>query len=233
MVKLFFLCRRRADITHERYAALLLEGHVPIALHHHPTMRRYVVNIVEQSPPGGIELDSIGELSFSTLEDFRERLYDSPEGEKIVHADVAGFMGGAVAYATTEYVQKSLLPPPTLGQRSSGVKLICPVRRREGMSHEAFVEHWLTRHVPIALEHHPQLVKYVTNVVDRKLADGGEEWDGFAELHFASRADATERMFPSAESERIVREDIARFLSRAIPYRVAEWVQKREPLQNE
>jgi uncharacterized protein (TIGR02118 family) len=101
------------------------------------------------------------------------------------------------------------------------------------MGHAAFADHWLTRHVPLAIEHHPQLVKYVTNVVDQKLSAGGEDWDGFAELHFASLADATERMFPSAESERIVREDIARFLSRAIPYRVAEWVQKLEEFQNE
>jgi hypothetical protein len=233
MVKLFFLCRRRPDITHERYVELLLDGHVPIALRHHPAMRRYTVNVVEQSPPGGIELDSIGELSFPTLEDYRERLYDSPEGERIVHADVARFMGGADAYATTEHVQKSLVPPPVLGRRSSGVKLICPVRRRDGMSHETFVDHWLTRHVPIALEHHPQLVKYVTNVVDRKLSDTGDEWDGFAELHFANLGDATERMFRDADGERIVRQDIARFLSRAIPYRVAEWVQKLEPIQNE
>jgi hypothetical protein len=233
MVKLVFLCHRRPDLTHARYAELLLEGHVPIALRHHPAMLSYVVNIVEQSPPGGPQLDSIGELTFATLEDFRQRLYDSPEGEKIVHADVARFMGGAVAYATTEHVQKSLRPAPPLGQRSPGVKLVCPVRRREGMSHGAFVEHWLTRHVPLAIEHHPQLVRYVTNVVDRRLSDAGEEWDGFAELHFATLADATERMFPSAESERIVREDIARFLSRAIPYRVAEWVQKVEGDQNE
>jgi uncharacterized protein (TIGR02118 family) len=228
MVKLFFLCHRRPDITHERYAALLLDGHVPIALRHHPAMRAYVVNIVEQNAPGARELDSIGELSFATLDDFRRRLYDSPQGEKIVHADVARFMGGAVAYATTEHVQKCVVPPPDVGRRSPGVKLVCPVRRRDGMSHAAFVEHWLTRHVPLAIEHHPQLVKYVTNVVDEKLSDGGEEWDGFAELHFSSLEDATQRMFPSPESERIVREDIARFLSRAIRYRVAEWVQKVE-----
>ena len=227
MVKLIFLCRRRPDITHEAYARLLLKGHVPIALRHHPAMRKYVVNIVEQSPPGGAELDSIGELSFASLDDFRQRLYDSPEGERIVHEDVARFMGGADAYATTEHVQKSMIAPPALGALSPGVKMICPVRRQGGMSHEEFAEHWLTRHVPLALEHHPHLTKYVTNVVDRRLSDTAEDWDGFAELHFATLEDATQRMFPSAESERIIREDIARFLSRAIPYRVAEYVQKR------
>lgn len=227
MVKLIFLCRRRPDITHETYGRLLLEGHVPIALRHHPAMRKYVVNIVEQSPPGGTELDSVGELSFDSLADFRQRLYDLPQGEKIVHEDVARFMGGADAYAATEHVQKSLLAPAALGTRSPGVKLICPVRRRDGMSHGQFVEHWLTRHVPLAIEHHPQLTRYVTNVVDQRLSDTAEDWDGFAELHFASLEDATQRMFPSPESERIIRDDIARFLSRAIPYRVAEYVQKR------
>ena len=75
MVKLIFLCRRRPDITHDRYAALLLGGHVPIALRHHPTMQRYTVNIVEQSPVELDPLDSIGELSFATLADFRERIF--------------------------------------------------------------------------------------------------------------------------------------------------------------
>ncbi|MFN8642382.1 MAG: hypothetical protein U0802_12285 [Candidatus Binatia bacterium] len=80
MVKLIFLCHRRPDITHERYVELLLRGHVPIALRHHPALRRYTVNIVERGPEDEAALDSIGELSFDSLADYRERLYDSPEG---------------------------------------------------------------------------------------------------------------------------------------------------------
>jgi hypothetical protein len=150
MVKLIFFCRRRPDITHDRYADLLLNGHVPIALRHHPTMLEYVVNIVEHSPAGEAEVDSIGELSFARLDDFRNRLYDSPEGEEIVHRDVAQFMGGAHSYATTEHVHKSADHGP-LGSRSVGVKLICPIRRLPGMSRAELVDHWLHRHVPLAL----------------------------------------------------------------------------------
>jgi len=225
MVKLIFLCCRRADITHERYAALLLDGHVPIALRHHPTLRRYTVNIVEQGPPAEAALDSIGELSFETLRDYRERLYDSPEGERIVQCDVAGFMGGAHAYATTEHVQKAG-PERQLGQRTVGVKMFCPLRRRPGMTHAQFADHWLTTHVPLALAHHPHLVRYVTNVVDQTLSDGAPAWDGFAELSFANPADARERMFGSPEGERIVRADIARFIGHTFPYVVREYVQK-------
>lgn len=226
MVKLFFLCRRRPDLTHAQYAELLLQGHVPVALRHHPAMRRYVVNVVEAIRPGAQELDSIGELSFDTLDDYRHRLYDSPEGERIVHADVARFMGGADAYATTEHVQRDERARGPLGTRSPGVKLICPLRRRPDLTHERFVAHWLGTHVPLAKRHHPGLVGYVTNVVDAKLSPRGEDWDGIAELWFASAEDATARMWDSPEGERIVRDDIGKFIGHTTPYGVAEYVQK-------
>jgi uncharacterized protein (TIGR02118 family) len=223
MVKLFFLCRRRTDLSHDEYVERLLRGHVPIALRHHPTMRRYVVNIVAETPPGEEQLDSIGELSFDSLEDFRTRLYDSPEGQTVVQRDVSAFLGGAHAYATTEHVQKATALAVPLGQRSPGVKLVCPLLRRAGMSHQAFVDHWLGRHVPLALRHHPGLTKYVTNVVDERLSPAGEAWDGFAELHFATRGDWRQGLFDSPEGERIVREDIARFIGKTGAYRVAEY----------
>jgi uncharacterized protein (TIGR02118 family) len=225
MIKLIFLCRRRPDISHERYVELLLGGHVPIALHHHPSMRRYVVNVVEQGRANEEVLDSIGELWFDSLADYRERLYDSSEGERIVQRDVAQFLGGADAYVTTEHVQKAIGAAP-LGARTPGVTMFCPLRRRADLTHAQFVEHWLTRHVPLALEHHPHMVRYVTNVVDQRLSGTAPEWDGFAEISFASAADVGERLFASAEGERIVRDDIARFIGHTFPYLVGSYVQK-------
>jgi len=222
MVKLIFLCRRRPDITHERYAELLLGGHVPIALKHHPTMRRYTVNLVERGPESEAPLDSIGELSFDTLSNFRQRLYDSPEGERIVARDVARFMGGAHAYATTEVVQKATAERP-LGQRAPGLKIFCPVRRRPDISHDAFVRHWQTVHVPLALEHHPHMTRYVTNLVDAKLAPDAPDWDGLAEITLAT---PTSPMFGSPAGEALIRADIARFIGHTFPYVVAEYVQK-------
>ncbi len=226
MVKLMFLCRRRADLTHARYAELLLASHVPIALKHHPPMRRYVVNIVEQTPAGWEELDSIGELFFDSLDDFRERLYDSPAGREIVQRDVAGFMGGADAYVTTEHVQRSLANRPALGARTLGVKLVCPLVRRPEMTHAEFVAHWLNQHVPLALKHHPQMTTYVTDTVERRLGDTGPELDGIAELHFPSEEALRSGLFDSAAGERIIRDDIARFIGRTAAYRVAEYRQK-------
>ena len=222
MVKLVFLCVRRADLTHERYAELLLGGHVPIALRHHPTMRKYVVNVVEGLRAGAAPLDSIGELSFDSLDDFRERLYDDDEGRRIVERDVAGFMGGAHAYVTREHVQKNDAPAIAPGERSPGVKIVGLVRRPDGMTHDAFVDHWLHRHVPLALRHHPGLHKYVTNVVEGRLGDA-PDWDGIAELHFPSPEAMRTRFFDSPDGERIIRQDMIRFIGRTWGYDVAEY----------
>jgi uncharacterized protein (TIGR02118 family) len=139
--------------------------------------------------------------------------------------DVAGFLGGAYAYATTEHVNKAIDARP-LGHRAPGMKMFCPLRRRADLTHEQFVAHWRTTHVPLALEHHPRMVRYVTNVVDQRLSKDGPDWDGFAEISFASADDVRERLFGSPEGERIVRDDIARFIGHTFPYWVGEYVQK-------
>jgi uncharacterized protein (TIGR02118 family) len=79
--------------------------------------------------------------------------------------------------------------------------------------------------VPLALRHHPGLHKYVTNVVDARLGDA-PEWDGIAELHFPSVEAMRNRFFDSPEGERIIREDMPRFIGLTWGYDVAEWVQK-------
>lgn len=229
MVKLVFFCRRRHDLGHDEYVRRVLEGHVPLALRHHPTLRGYVVNVVEDAPPDLPAVDSVGELWFDSLADFHERLYDSPAGRAAIERDVAGFMGGADAYVTTEHVQQRSGPPAPAGTRSPGVKLVCPVRRRPDLDHEAFVAHWLDRHVPLALRHHPGLASYVTNVIEGRVDGAPAEWDGIAELHFASADDFRTGLFDSPAGEAAIRSDMARFIGRTGAYRVAEYVQRRPP----
>lgn len=228
MVKLMFFCRRRPDVTHDQYARLVLEGHVPLALRHHPTMQGYVVNVVEASSDGLEAFDSVAALEFETLDDFHERLYGSPEGRAEIERDVQGFMGGADAYVTREHVHKDI-EPGALGTRSPGVKLVCPVRRRDGMTHDEFVEHWLTRHVPLALKHHPGLSRYVTNVVEGALSEDAPPWDGIGELHFPSLDAFETGLFDSPEGAALIRADVERFIGTTGFHRVAEYVQKRRP----
>lgn len=224
MVKLVFLCERRPDLTHEEYVLRLLEGHVPLALRHHPTLRRYVVNIVDDTRGEAPPLDSIGELWFDSLADFRERLYDSAEGERIVARDVAGFMGHASTYVTVEHVQRAPAEV-TIGVRSPGPKLIACVGRRAGLSHAEFERHWRERHAPLALRHHPTTL-YVTNVVSEQLGSGGPDYDGIAELGFGSAEDIRERLYLTPEGKAEIEADMARFLGTIHAYVVSEYVQR-------
>src|SRR5438477_496453 len=106
MVKLVFLCRRRPDITYERYAELLLRGHVPLALRHHPTLR-YVTDVVDERLGGdGPDYDGFAELAFASAEDVRSRIYLSPAGQAEIEADISRFIARVHAYLVAEYVER-------------------------------------------------------------------------------------------------------------------------------
>lgn len=229
MPKLIFLCHRRPELSHEQYAEHLIRSHVPIALRHHTSMRRYVVNVVTLGLlPGPRELDSIGELSFDSLEDYRDRLYDSEEGRRVVGRDVAQFIGGADGYACTEHVRKGADRPGPYEEAAPlpapGAKLILCLKRKPDMTHGAFVDYWLEKHAPLVLEHGARVSKYVQNVVDQRLSPEATAYDGFAELHFASEDDFLAQMASHSQGPNPVQEDTARFVGEMAVWRVAEHV---------
>lgn len=224
-MKMVFLCRRQPELTRERYAELLLDGHVPLALRHHPTMRRYVVNVVETSVGDAPDLDSVGELWFDTIEDFRERLYDSPEGERIIARDVAGFLASADGYATLEHVQREPPRAPSRGVASPGLKLVVALERAAGLDPEGFVRHWIERHAPLVLED-ATVRGYVTNVVERSLDGRSPSLDGIAELWFDSAAAFAAHTAFEGPLGRALREDLPRFLGATRAWLVRETVQR-------
>ena len=87
------LVPRVATITHDEFAAHWTNQHGPIAERHHPGIARYVQNVVRATlTPGAPNWDGIAELHFVRLEDFTDRMYDSPEGKVIVREDVRRFI---------------------------------------------------------------------------------------------------------------------------------------------
>src|SRR5437764_176603 len=104
MTKLFFLCRRRGDLTHDEYVERLLGGHVPLA---HHGMSRYVTSVVEErlgadAPP----YDGFAEIHFASPEDLERRLYLSAEGQAVIERDVGRFLGTIHAYYVAEHVAR-------------------------------------------------------------------------------------------------------------------------------
>lgn len=207
----------RADLR-RRYLA----EHAPLSLEHMRTLGCYVVNLTDDATEEGADkYDALTEMNFPALEDFssRERLYATPEGATAVEKNAAElFAGGVVAYRVAGHVQREHQRTWAVGERAPGIKLIGLLRRREGLTHEQFVDHWLHVHVPLVFKHVLGIGRYVTNVVEGAVIPGGPEIDGIVEVHYTEP-----RTFDSPEGERIMADDVASFLSTPNRHLVGEY----------
>jgi uncharacterized protein (TIGR02118 family) len=117
MIKVLYLVRRAEGLTHEEFVRYQLETHAPLAIRHHPTMRRYVTNPILPGVTNPASLDTVAELWFDSVADLEDaNFYDSEEGRRIIAEDNAKFCApGTKRYITQEIVIKDDLgprPPP-------------------------------------------------------------------------------------------------------------------------
>jgi uncharacterized protein (TIGR02118 family) len=91
--------RRARGLTREDFARHWSQAHTPLARRHHPGVCRYVQNVVvHQLTPDAPDVDGIAELGFASIDDFRERMYDSPAGKETIAADVREFIDVAAGW---------------------------------------------------------------------------------------------------------------------------------------
>lgn len=105
--KIFFPVRRSPKISHEQFVDHWMQSHVPLALKHHPGMRFYATNDVTSSlTRGAPEMDGVSVLHFLSAGEFQERMFDSPEGQAIIGADIVKFINfrASGAYVAREFV---------------------------------------------------------------------------------------------------------------------------------
>jgi uncharacterized protein (TIGR02118 family) len=92
VVRIAFV-RRSPGLSREEFADHWTNVHAPLARKHHPTLVRYVQNIViEPVTPGAPEVDGVAELGFRSLKDVHQRMYDSPAGAEIIRRDIQRFL---------------------------------------------------------------------------------------------------------------------------------------------
>jgi len=77
-------------------------------------------------------------------------------------------------------------------------KIIAVVRRREGVSREAFADYWVNVHAPLVRTTLPGLRKYVLNIAEARDDGGDLDYDGVVELHYDDR-EAADRAMRSPE----------------------------------
>jgi len=215
---MFVLVYRASSLTREEVARRYLEEHAPLVLQHCPRLRRFVVNVVQKDTEG---FDVAVEVQADTIEDFidPERMYDSPEGRKAVEESAARLESSRSVYLVDERVQRDYERAWPDGEASPGLKLVAPLSRVNGLTHEQFVEHWTNTHSELALKHVLGMGRYVTNVVVRALTPGAPEIDGIVEVHYTGK-----REFDSPEGERIMIADTQSLLQTPARHMAIEYI---------
>jgi EthD domain len=216
VVEIFFLCTRRADLSHTAYASHLLERHAPLALRHHPRLRGYVVYDVEEALGAADSIDSVNALAFDSLEDYERRLYESAEGERLVSDDHARFLGGASGYAGRLRVCRDAGAAPA--------HWLCALRRRPGVSAERLAAEL----VPELLAGQPGAARIALLEVERRLfPDGAPDWDAFLCLGFADAARRPLHPFASPDCAMSLHKAVSALCAASALWRAREHVLRR------
>lgn len=233
MEKLIFLARRAPGLEREEFQERYLGRHAVLVMRHFPRLRRYVVNVVElgwetRADDELAHVDAIAEMWFDELGDFtdRARRYDSAEAAVAIDESAAAIYTSVIAYRVQEQVQRDYDCTWPDGQPSPGVKMVYPVRRKDGLTREQFADHWLHTHVPLVLQYLRGISRYATNVVVAPLGKA-PEIDGIVELHYPNPDDLTGPRYNAPEAEQLMADDVAQFITQTgTAYRTTEYVMR-------
>jgi uncharacterized protein (TIGR02118 family) len=124
-----------------------------------------------------------------------------PEGARLIGA-----------YRVEEIVPKDWDRTWPASETSPGVKLVCLVHRKVGITHEQYLQHWRQNHGPLAVARQPGFWHYVQNHIVDWLTETTPDVDGVGELHFRTTGEVETGMFDSEEGQRLIWEDTLRFM---------------------
>lgn len=183
MYKHVALLVRKDGMSHDEFTEHWQEEHTPIAREIEGVVRYATVLPVE---PQNSEFDGIAELYFEDLDSLHAALgsegsrdYDPEKGTaKEAREDVDNFLDieRRPRFIGEEFIEKDETDGDTTGLYKHSAFLV----RKEGMSHDEFLDHWENEHVPLAREI-PGVVRYARVVPTDPQSS---EFDGVAELYF-------------------------------------------------
>ncbi|MFC4357843.1 EthD domain-containing protein [Halobium salinum] len=220
MYKHVALLVRKPGMSHEEFVDYWQTNHTPIAREIEAVVKYATVQPVT---PEAAEFDGLAELYFEDLDALHAALgsdgnrdYDPAKGKaKEAREDVDNFLDieSRPRFIGEVVTQKDEVDGDTDGLYKHSAFLV----RKEGMSHEEFVDHWQNEHTPIAREIEG-VVKYDTVLpVDAPHA----EFDGIAELYFedldalhdALGSEGSRDYDPAKGKAKEAREDVNNFLA--------------------
>lgn len=185
MYKHVALLVRKGDLTHEAFLDHWHTTHTPIAREIEGVVRYHQVLPIDSEEA---EFDGIAELYFDELDALYDALgsegsrdYDPEKGmAKKAREDVDNFLD---IERRPRFIGEETVELDTVdGDTDELYKHSAFLVRKDGLSHEEFLDHWANKHVPLAREI-PGVVRY-TRVTPTDPAHA--EFDGIAELYFES-----------------------------------------------
>jgi uncharacterized protein (TIGR02118 family) len=220
MYKHVALLVRKPGMSYEEFVDYWQTNHTPIAREIEGVVKYATVQPVT---PEAAEFDGLAELYFDDLDALHDALgsegsrdYDPARGKaKEAREDVDNFLDieSRPRFIGEVVEQKDEVDGDTDGLYKHSAFLV----RKEGMSHEEFVDHWQNNHTPIAREIEG-VVKYDTVLpTDPENA----EFDGIAELYFedldalhdALGSEGSRDYDPAQGKAKEAREDVNNFLA--------------------
>lgn len=217
--KLLFFAKRAPGLTRDEFQRTYLTEHARGPMEHFPKLTRYVVNVVDLDWEPKLDhplatTDVVAEMWFEDIGDFmdRARRFDSSETFVAMQQEAGTFFGDIVAYHVLQGVQRDYQRDWPDGQRSPGVKMVYPVQRKEDITHEQFVTHWVEKHVPIVLKYMNGISRYVTNPVERRIGKAPDV-DGIVELHYLDPSAMDGPRYNAPEADAIMADDVAQFIT--------------------
>ncbi|MFC6732782.1 MULTISPECIES: EthD domain-containing protein [unclassified Haladaptatus] len=239
MYKHVALLVRKAGMTHEEFVDYWQTNHVPIAREIEGVVKYATVLPVT---PEAAEFDGLAELYFEDLNALHDALgsegsrdYDPAKGKakearQDVHETPVGSREPIGIYDSDDvdnflnihrrprFIGEVVTQRDDVGGDTDGLyKHSAFLVRKDGMTHEEFVDHWQNNHTPIAREIEG-VVKYDTILpTDPENA----EFDGVAELYFddldalhdALGSEGSRDYDPAKGKAKEAREDVNNFLS--------------------
>lgn len=231
MIHQFVFARAKPGMTEEDFQDYWVNTHAPQYASKIPQFRRYMINLrIPMEPgPNTFPFQGAAEIWFDSEQDELASLQSREyvEGARLDEPNWAAFWQTLLLDTTTHEV----LPGPPLTVNSNSVKLLFPVKRRQGMPLEDFRAYSLEVHAPKVLSL-PQLVRYhECHVVDASYGTGEAVLDGVGVLWFQDLQGLRDAVV-SREYKDLVSTDFAAFADQRYVHRMAArevWIIGPEP----
>lgn len=186
MIKAIAFIRRKAGVSREEFARHYEEVHAPLGMRLIPSMRGYTRNHVLGTLGGDVGFDCIATFRYDSRQAALDVLdFSRSDAGQPLRDDEATFMdsGKTVSLLVEERVTQR---PPSPG-RESLVKAVALLKKKAGLSRDAFIDHYERVHAPLIVRITPALVGYARNYV-LSPPGGGLDFDSMTELWYRDEA---------------------------------------------